>query len=167
MTARRSRSRPLRLPSAVPTEKDTAELSATFNDTGKLNAVVPELPSGKLTLPTDRQPFSALAEFRGAGATGESKSAEFTPESRTPAALAKVRCRVAEPRGRRCTRKPSLASSFTVPKATKSTGAMGQAPENALVELATATLPCPDDMGIVPVASGVGRSVVPPVPCAS
>ena len=56
-----------------------------------------------------------------------------------------------------------------LPKPTKSTtfaSAVGQAPVSAVVLRLSATLPAVPAMAMVPVASGVGRSTVPPAPCA-
>jgi hypothetical protein len=52
------------------------------------------------------------------------------------------------------------------PKPTKSIIAVpvGLLPDNAVVVLQSATFPAVPDIAIVPIASGVGRLVVPPVP---
>ena len=56
-----------------------------------------------------------------------------------------------------------------VPKPTKSTIAppSGQAPDSVFWLDTSATLPAVDDIGMPPLASGAGRSVVPPLPAAS
>ena len=56
-------------------------------------------------------------------------------------------------------------SLAVVPKLTAST-TVGHAPDSAVVEDTSATLPAVAPMAIVPVASGVGSALVPPVPCA-
>src|SRR5436305_2146870 len=54
------------------------------------------------------------------------------------------------------------------PYPTKSTAdALGHVPDNKVVELTRATLPVVALIAILPVASGVGRLEVPPVPAAS
>src|ERR1043166_4292478 len=61
------------------------------------------------------------------------------------------------------------SEQFVLPKPTMSTTVppVGQAPVSAVVELTSATLPAVPLMFVVPVASGAGRFVVPPVPAAS
>ena len=56
-----------------------------------------------------------------------------------------------------------------VPKPTKSCtpAPIGQAPVSAVVVFTSATLPAVALIAMLPVASGVGRFMVPPVPCAS
>ena len=44
---------------------------------------------------------------------------------------------------------------------------VGHVPLSGVVFETSATLPVVPDIGIVPVASGLGRGVVPPVPAAS
>ena len=65
---------------------------------------------------------------------------------------------------------PNPSKQFVhVPNPTKSIilPPVGQLPVNAVVELTNATLPAVPDMLMVPVASGVGKLVVPPAPAAS
>ena len=63
---------------------------------------------------------------------------------------------------------PEPSKQFVVePKPTKSTTEVGQEPESAPVDVTSATFPAPNAIAIVPVASGVGRLTVPPLPAAS
>lgn len=64
---------------------------------------------------------------------------------------------------------PVPSKQVVLPKPTKSMmlAPVGQAPLSAVVLLTSATLPAAALILIVPVASGVGRFVVPPVPKAS
>jgi hypothetical protein len=64
---------------------------------------------------------------------------------------------------------PAPSKQFAVaPNPTKSTTpAAGQAPLKAVVPATNATFPAAPAMAIVPVASGIGRGVVPPAPIAS
>ena len=61
------------------------------------------------------------------------------------------------------------SEQFALPKPTRSTTVppVGQAPLSSVVELTSATFPAVALIAIVPVASGAGRLVVPPVPCDS
>ena len=58
-------------------------------------------------------------------------------------------------------------SLAVVPKLTASTAPAGHAPESAVVDDASATLPAVAPIAIVPIASGVGNATVPPAPGAS
>ena len=64
---------------------------------------------------------------------------------------------------------PEPSKHVVLPKPTKSmiVAPVGQLPVSAVVLLTSATLPAVALMLIFPVASGVGRFVVPPVPAAS
>src|SRR5262245_49420108 len=64
---------------------------------------------------------------------------------------------------------PAPSKQFAAPYPTKSimAGLEGQTPVNGTVLLTNATLPAPAPIGISPMASGVGRSRVPPAPASS
>jgi hypothetical protein len=104
-----------------------------------------------------------LALLRGFGVTAV-KSAALLSESAQPSAFL-MTALVALGAGARAPSK-----QFAVePKPTKSTTdpPVGHEPVSAAVVLVSATLPAVADICVVPVASAGGRSVVPPVPCAS
>src|SRR4051794_9181748 len=60
----------------------------------------------------------------------------------------------------------AVSAQFAAPKPTRST-AVGQAPLSAVVDATSATLPAVADIAMLPVASGPGKSSVPPAPLPS
>src|SRR6478672_415506 len=107
------------------------------------------------------QTWSGDALFRGAGAPVEkSTDRSFVyaqPASSRIAAVELVSAAVVF----------APQSLAVVLKLTASTTPAGHAPESAVVEDASATLPAVPLIAIVPIASGVGSATVPPVPCDS
>src|SRR4051812_12607424 len=96
-------------------------------------------------------PLGGLALLRGIGAR-RSKSAELLLVSWSPpplrmAAVVLLNLEVAVP-----------SAQFALPKPTRSiTPVVGQAPDNAVAELARATLPSVPDIAVPPSASGFGN----------
>jgi hypothetical protein len=108
------------------------------------------------------QGFSGDDVFRGLGSPAE-KSDELLLLSVHPA-LALITALVFDGAGVG----PEPSKQFAVvPKPTISTTPIvGHDPDNAVTEFTNATLPAVADMAIVPIASGVGSAVVPPLPTA-
>ena len=135
-----------------------------------VNVVVPELPSASATsliesvVEPPEHGASVEAVLRGFGVP-DAKSAAFWSTSVQPLAALRTAAML---EGAGVGPVPSKQFAV-VPKPTKSTidPPVGQAPESAVVALRRATLPTVALIEIVPVASGVGRFVVPPAPCAS
>lgn len=140
-----------------------------LSETVKVKVVPPEVPSAWETSLMERRgvelPPQGLTEvtvLRGVGRAAV-KSARLLPVSVQPAVL-RMTALVLEGAA-----EGAVSEQLAVePKPRKSTTpAVGQAPVRAVVEVTRATLPAVADMAMVPVASGVGRLVVPPAPCAS
>ena len=106
---------------------------------------------------------SGAALLRGCGATTEKSAALLSvsvqPLAARSAAVVFDRHRVGAA-SKQLAVGPNPTRSMIVPPT-------GQAPLSAVVLLTSATFPAVPDIAIVPVASGVGRFVVPPAPWAS